>query len=40
MSTFALVLHGGAVTLNPGELSAQEAAFQRQALQAGWEILH
>ncbi len=44
MIPYALVLHGGAVTLRPGELSPEEAAFQRQglrqALQAGWEILH
>jgi beta-aspartyl-peptidase (threonine type) len=44
MSTYALVLHGGAVTVQPGGLSLEEAAFQRQglrqALQAGWEILH
>jgi len=44
MSTYALVIHGGAVTMKPGELSPQEEAAQReglaQALQAGWEILH
>lgn len=44
MSPYALVLHGGAVTLRPGELGPEEIAFQRQglrqALQAGWEILH
>lgn len=44
MSTYAIVLHGGAVTMKPGELGPEEAAFQRQglrqALQAGWEILH
>jgi beta-aspartyl-peptidase (threonine type) len=44
MNTYAIVLHGGAVTMKPGELSPEEAAFQRQglrqAMQAGWEILH
>jgi beta-aspartyl-peptidase (threonine type) len=44
MSTYALVLHGGAVTMKPGELSPAEEAAQRaglaQALQAGWEVLH
>ncbi|MBO2011294.1 isoaspartyl peptidase/L-asparaginase family protein [Hymenobacter negativus] len=44
MSTYALVIHGGAVTMKPGELSPEEEAAQReglaQALQAGWEILH
>ncbi|QKG53430.1 isoaspartyl peptidase/L-asparaginase family protein [Hymenobacter sp. BRD67] len=43
-STYALVIHGGAVTLKPGELSPEEETAQReglaQALQAGWEILH
>jgi len=44
MSTYALVIHGGAVTMKPGELSPAEEAAQRaglaQALQAGWEVLH
>ena len=44
MSSYAIVLHGGAVTMKPGELSPAEADLQRaglrQALQAGWEILH
>lgn len=43
MSTYAIVLHGGAVTMKPGELSEEEAGFQRvglgEALQAGWLIL-
>jgi len=41
---YALVLHGGAVTMKPGELSADEEAAQREgladALDAGWRILH
>lgn len=44
MSMYAIVLHGGAVTMPPGELSPEEAAFQRvglgEALDAGWQILH
>jgi beta-aspartyl-peptidase (threonine type) len=44
MSTYALVIHGGAVTMKPGQLSPEEEAAQRaglaEALQAGWEILH
>jgi len=44
MSIYALVIHGGAVTMKPGELSQEEAAFQRvglgEALDAGWQILH
>jgi beta-aspartyl-peptidase (threonine type) len=44
MKQYALVIHGGAVTMKPGELSPEEEAAQReglaQALQAGWEILH
>ena len=44
MKKYALVIHGGAVTMKPGELSPEEEAAQReglaQALQAGWEILH
>lgn len=44
MSTHALVIHGGAVTMKPGQLSPEEEAAQREglaeALQAGWEILH
>ena len=43
MSTYALVIHGGAVTMKPGQLSPEEEA-QREGLaedlQAGWEILH
>jgi beta-aspartyl-peptidase (threonine type) len=44
MSQYALVLHGGAVTMKPGELAPEEAANQRtglrEALEAGWLILH
>ena len=44
MKKYALVIHGGAVTMKPGELSPDEEAAQREglsaALQAGWEILH
>lgn len=44
MSPYALVLHGGAVTLEPGTLTPEEEAQQRQGLQealnAGWQILH
>jgi beta-aspartyl-peptidase (threonine type) len=44
MSLYAIVLHGGAVTMKPGELSEEEAAFQRvglgEALHAGWLILN
>ncbi|MDU0369433.1 isoaspartyl peptidase/L-asparaginase family protein [Hymenobacter endophyticus] len=44
MSQYALVLHGGAVTMEPGKLPPEEEAQQRQglqeALQAGWQILH
>ncbi|MGI4742519.1 MAG: isoaspartyl peptidase/L-asparaginase family protein [Janthinobacterium lividum] len=44
MSTYAIVLHGGAVTMKPGELSPEEADLQRvglgEALHAGWLILH
>lgn len=44
MSPYAIVIHGGAVTMQPGELSPEEEAAQReglaQALQAGWEVLH
>ncbi|GAB3845350.1 isoaspartyl peptidase/L-asparaginase [Hymenobacter terrigena] len=44
MKKYALVIHGGAVTMNPGELSPEEEAAQREglaeALHAGWEILH
>jgi beta-aspartyl-peptidase (threonine type) len=43
MSIYALVIHGGAVTMKPGELSEEEACFQRvglgEALHAGWLIL-
>jgi beta-aspartyl-peptidase (threonine type) len=44
MNMYAIVLHGGAVTMKPGELSEEEAAFQRvglgEALHAGWTILN
>ncbi|WP_426062020.1 isoaspartyl peptidase/L-asparaginase family protein [Hymenobacter sp. B1770] len=44
MSNYAIVIHGGAVTVKPGELSPEEEAQQReglsQALQAGWQVLH
>ncbi|SHM01170.1 isoaspartyl peptidase/L-asparaginase [Hymenobacter psychrotolerans] len=44
MKKYAIVIHGGAVTMDPSELSAEEEAAQReglaQALQAGWEVLH
>jgi beta-aspartyl-peptidase (threonine type) len=44
MSTYAVVIHGGAVTMKPGALSPAEEAAQRaglaQALHAGWEIVH
>ncbi|MDB5270748.1 MAG: isoaspartyl peptidase/L-asparaginase [Hymenobacter sp.] len=44
MKKYALVIHGGAVTMKPGELSPEEEAAQREgladALQAGWKILH
>jgi beta-aspartyl-peptidase (threonine type) len=44
MKKYVLVIHGGAVTMKPGELSPEEEAAQREglaeALQAGWEILH
>jgi beta-aspartyl-peptidase (threonine type) len=44
MKPYALVIHGGAVTMKPGELSAEEAEQQReglrQALDAGWQVLH
>lgn len=43
MSTYALVIHGGAVTMKPGELGPEEEAQQREglreALHAGWQIL-
>jgi len=43
MNQYAIVVHGGAVTMKPGELSEEEAAFQRvglgEALHAGWTIL-
>jgi L-asparaginase / beta-aspartyl-peptidase len=43
MNTHALVLHSGAVTMSPGELSPAEEAAQRAglaaALQAGWDVL-
>ncbi|WP_022824107.1 isoaspartyl peptidase/L-asparaginase family protein [Hymenobacter norwichensis] len=44
MSKYAIVIHGGAVTMKPGELTPEEEAQQReglrQAVQAGWAILH
>lgn len=44
MSTYALVIHGGAVTMPPGQLGPEEAEQQReglrQALDAGWQVLH
>ncbi|HEX8658922.1 MAG TPA: isoaspartyl peptidase/L-asparaginase [Hymenobacter sp.] len=44
MSNYAIVIHGGAVTMKPDQLSPEEEALQReglaQALQAGWEVLH
>ncbi|MBF9224052.1 isoaspartyl peptidase/L-asparaginase family protein [Hymenobacter ruricola] len=44
MKPYALVIHGGAVTMKPGELSPEEENIQREglrdALQAGWQILH
>ena len=44
MSQYAIVVHGGAVTMKPGQLPPEEEAQQReglsQALQAGWEVLH
>ncbi|WP_045689488.1 isoaspartyl peptidase/L-asparaginase family protein [Hymenobacter sp. AT01-02] len=44
MKTYAIVIHGGAVTMDPSKLSPEEEAAQRhglqESLQAGWEILH
>jgi beta-aspartyl-peptidase (threonine type) len=44
MSKYAIVIHGGAVTMKPGQLTPEEEAHQReglhQAMQAGWAILH
>ena len=44
MSTYALVIHGGAVTMPPGQPGPEEAEQQRkglrQALDAGWQVLH
>ena len=44
MNTYAIVIHGGAVTMKPGQLTSEEEAHQReglrQAVQAGWAILH
>ncbi|WP_375437381.1 isoaspartyl peptidase/L-asparaginase family protein [uncultured Hymenobacter sp.] len=44
MNKYAIVIHGGAVTMKPGQLTPEEEAHQReglsQALQAGWEVLH
>jgi beta-aspartyl-peptidase (threonine type) len=44
MKPYALVIHGGAVTMKPGELTPEEADLQREglhlALDAGWQVLH
>lgn len=44
MSSYAIVIHGGAVTLAPDALGPEEAAAQRaglgEALHAGWLVLH
>ncbi|QIX59884.1 isoaspartyl peptidase/L-asparaginase [Hymenobacter sp. BT18] len=44
MNKYAIVIHGGAVTMDPSELPPEEEAAQREglhdALQAGWEVLH
>ncbi|UOQ67098.1 isoaspartyl peptidase/L-asparaginase family protein [Hymenobacter volaticus] len=44
MSKYAIVVHGGAVTMKPGQLTPEEEAHQReglsQAVQAGWQVLH
>lgn len=43
MPTFSLVIHGGAVTLDPSKITPEEEAALRdglqEALQVGWEIL-
>jgi beta-aspartyl-peptidase (threonine type) len=44
MATYAIAIHGGAVTLDPAELGpeleAQQREGLRQALHAGWQVLH
>ncbi|MBX0289494.1 isoaspartyl peptidase/L-asparaginase [Hymenobacter sp. HSC-4F20] len=44
MKTYTIVLHGGAVTMDPAKMTPDlEAAIRaglQEALQAGWEILH
>jgi beta-aspartyl-peptidase (threonine type) len=44
MPQYVIAIHGGAVTMDPSELSPEQEAAQReglaQALHAGWEILH
>ncbi|UOG75823.1 isoaspartyl peptidase/L-asparaginase [Hymenobacter tibetensis] len=44
MPTYAIVIHGGAVTMKPGQLGPEEEAHLREglrhALQTGWEVLH
>ncbi|MCA8830441.1 isoaspartyl peptidase/L-asparaginase family protein [Hymenobacter pini] len=44
MKTYAIVIHGGAVTMDPSELTPEDEQAQREglaaALQAGWEVLH
>ncbi|HEX8429070.1 isoaspartyl peptidase/L-asparaginase [Hymenobacter sp.] len=44
MNKYAIVIHGGAVTMKPGQLTPEVEAHQReglhQAMQAGWAILH
>lgn len=44
MHTYALVIHGGAVTMKPGQLTPEMEAKQREglyrAVQAGWAVLH
>lgn len=41
MTSYALAIHGGPVTMNPGELSPSEEAAQCRGLaRAGGEILH
>lgn len=44
MPKYALVLHGGAVTMDPGSIPPEKEAALREGLQealkAGWEILH
>ncbi|TGD77137.1 isoaspartyl peptidase/L-asparaginase family protein [Hymenobacter wooponensis] len=44
MPTYSIVIHGGAVTMDPSKMTPDlEAAIReglQQALQAGWEVLH